>query len=75
METYVLAALALVAAGVAIGIIVTISLGIKRNDRPGGFLADTEEWTARAACRVTGIGTRSTALRDEAGRHQDVLLV
>jgi hypothetical protein len=34
------AAIALVAAGVAIGILAMVRLGIKRDDRPGGFPAD-----------------------------------
>lgn len=75
MEMYVLAALALVVAGVAIGILVMIGLGIKRDDRPGGFPADTDDWAARAARRVIGVGVRSADLRDEASRHQDVLSV
>ena len=38
-ETYLFAALALVVAGVTIGILMMICLGIKRDDRPGGFPA------------------------------------
>jgi len=34
---YVSAATALVLAGAAIGIVVMVCLGIKRDDRPGGF--------------------------------------
>ena len=34
---YVSAATALVLAGAAIGILVMVCLGIKRDDRPGGF--------------------------------------
>jgi hypothetical protein len=37
VKMYVFAALALVAVGVTMGILVMICLGIKRDDRPGGF--------------------------------------
>ena len=36
---YVSAAIALVVAGAAIGVLVMVCLGIKRDDRPGGFPA------------------------------------
>jgi hypothetical protein len=72
MEMYVLAALALVVAGVAIGILVMTGLGIKRDDRPGGFPADTDDWTSRAARRVIGVGVRSAELADKASRRQDI---
>jgi hypothetical protein len=74
-ETYIFAALALVVAGVAIGILVMIALGIKRDDRPGGFPAKTDDGTARAARRVIGVGARSAELADKASRRQDFLPV
>ena len=55
---YVSAAAALVLAGAAIGILVMVCLGIKRDDRPGGFPADAHNRTARAARKMTGAGTR-----------------
>jgi len=75
IETYVFAALALVCAGVTIGILVMICLGIKRDDRPGGFPADTDDLTARAARRVIGVGARSAELTDKASRRHDILPV
>jgi hypothetical protein len=55
---YVSAAAALVLAGVAIGILVVVCLGIKRDDRPAGFPADTHDRTARAARKMTGASIR-----------------
>jgi hypothetical protein len=55
---YVSAATALVLAGAVIGILVMVCLGIKRDDRPGGFPADANDRTARAARKITGAGTR-----------------
>jgi hypothetical protein len=57
--TYIFAALALVIAGVTIGILVMISLGIRRDDCPGGFPAETNDWAAHSARRVIGVGARS----------------
>ena len=74
-ETYLLAALALVLAGVGIGILTMICLGIKRDDRPGGFPAYTNDLTARAARRVIGVGTRDAELTDNASRRRDILAV
>jgi hypothetical protein len=74
-ETYIFAALALVMTGVTIGILVMISLGIKRDDRPGRFPVKTDDWTARAARRVIGVGARSAELTDKTSRRQDILPV
>ena len=74
-EMYVFAALALVVAGVTMGILVMICLGIKRDDRPGGFPAHSNDRTARAARRVIGVGARSAQLADKASRRQDFLPV
>lgn len=70
---YVVAGVALVA-GVTVGILVMICLGIKRDDRPGGFPADTNDRVASAARRVMGI-TASAELADKASRRQDILPV
>lgn len=73
VEMYVFAALALVIAGVTIGILVMVRLGIKRDDRPGGFPADTNDLTARAARRLIGVGARGAELAGQASRQQDIL--
>ncbi len=69
--TYMLAAIALVAAGVAIGMLGMVCLGIKRDDRPGGFPADTNDRIAHAARRLTG-GASSAELAGEASSRQEV---
>jgi hypothetical protein len=71
---YVSAAAALVLAGAAIGIIVMVCLGIKRDDRPGGFPADANDRITRAARKMTGAGVRSPELAAKASRRQDTLL-
>ncbi|MBV9094524.1 MAG: hypothetical protein JO132_11695 [Streptosporangiaceae bacterium] len=59
IETYVFTAIALVAAGAVIGAFAVVSLGIRRDDRPGGFPARTTDRIIRNARTVTGVGTRS----------------
>jgi hypothetical protein len=56
---HVLEAIALVMAGGTVGGLGVISLGIKRDDRPGRFPADTNDLIARAARRASGVGIRS----------------
>ena len=73
-EMYVFAALALVVAGVTMGILVMVCLGIKRDDRPGGFPAAAKDRTARAARKMTGAGARPEPAA-EASRQQDILPV
>jgi hypothetical protein len=70
---YAVLALILVLAGATIGILAVIGLGIKRDDRLGGFPADTDDRAARAARRVIGVGARSAGLADSARRQQDSL--
>ena len=72
---YVSAATALVLAGAAIGILVMVCLGIKRDDRPGGFLADAHDRTARAARKMTGAGARRPERAAAVSRRQDTLPV
>ncbi len=74
-ETYIFAALALVMTGVTIGIFVMIVLGVKRDDRPGGFPVKTDHRTAHAARRVIGVGVRRAELADETSHRQDILPV
>jgi hypothetical protein len=73
--TYIFIALALVMAGVTIGILVMIRLGINRDDRPGGFPLGTDDGAARAARRVIGVGARGAELAGKASRRQDILPV
>jgi hypothetical protein len=75
IEMFVSAAIALVVAGAAIGILVMVCLGIKRDDRPGGFPADANDRIARATRKMTGAGARSPELAAEASRRQDILPV
>ena len=63
-QVYIFASIALVA-GVVIGALVVVCLGISRDDRPGGFPAATDDRMARAApsgnpCRhpQAGVGRR-----------------
>jgi hypothetical protein len=72
---YVSAATALVLAGAAIGVIMMVCLGIRRDDRPGGFPADANDRTARAARKMTGAGTRRPESAAAASRRQDTLPV
>jgi hypothetical protein len=72
---FVSAAIALVVAGVAIGILVMVRLGIKRDDRPGGFPADANDRIARATRKMTGAGARSPEPAVEASRRQAILPV
>jgi hypothetical protein len=60
IEMLVSTASALVVAGMAIGILVMVCLGIKRDDRPGGFPADANDWIARATGKMTGAGARQS---------------
>ena len=73
--TYIFASIALVAAGAVIGILAVVALGIRRDDRRGGFPARTHSRMARGARRVTGAGTRSPELAADASRRQDILPV
>ncbi|MBV9207647.1 MAG: hypothetical protein JO037_20105 [Actinobacteria bacterium] len=72
---YVSAAIALLGAGVMIGILVMVCLGIKRDDRPGGFPAAAHGRVARAARRMTGTGIRHPEPAAGSGRREDILLV
>lgn len=75
IEMYVFAGIALLVAGVTIGVFVMICLGINRDDRSGGFPAHTNDQIARAARRVTGAAARRPELVGEGRRRQDILLV
>ena len=73
--TCVSVVIALVVAGAAIGIVVMVCPGIKRDDRPGGLTADTNDRIARAARKMTGAGASSPELAAKASRRQDTLPV
>lgn len=73
---HVLEAIALIVGGGAIGGVGVVSLGIKRDDRRGGFPADTDDTIARAARRVTRVGTRGPdRARGSRARRNDTLAV
>jgi len=73
--TYIFAAIALVAAGAVIGILAVVALGIRRDDRRGGFPARTHSAMARGARRVTGVSSRSPEPAADASRRRHVLPV
>lgn len=75
MEIYVFTAIALVAAGAVIGVLAVVALGIRRDDRRGGFPAHTDDRIARGARRVTGVGARGPELAAEDSPRQDLLPV
>ncbi len=52
-EPYVFVAIALVVTGVVLGVLVVVVLGIRRDDRRGGFPADTNGRVTRGVRRVT----------------------
>jgi len=70
---YVVTAIALVGTGVVIGVLAVVSLGIRRDDRRGGFPADTNDRMARSARRMTGAGARGAELAREISHRQDTL--
>jgi len=74
-ETYLIAAITLVVTGMVIGALVMVCLGIKRDDRPGGFPAHTHDRIANAARRASGVGVRRPEMAEEASRRQDILPV
>ena len=74
--TYIFAAIALVTAGAVIGILTVVALGIRQEDRRGGFPARPRGWLARGARRLTGAGTRGPELAAaQVSRRQDFLPV
>jgi hypothetical protein len=72
---YVTAATALLGAGLTIGILVMVCLGIRRDDRPGGFPADAPDRIARATRKITGSATRTAELAANASRRHHTLPV
>jgi hypothetical protein len=56
IEIYFFAVFVLIVAGAGIGVLGMVCLGIRRDDRPGGFPADTSDGIARAARKMTSAG-------------------
>ena len=73
--TYIFAAIALVTAGAVIGVLAVVALGIRRDDRRGGFPARADGRVVRGARRVTGVGTRTPEPAADASRRHDILPV
>ena len=73
--TYIFAAIALVTGGAVIGVFAVVALGIRRDDRRGGFPARADGRVVRGARRVTGVGTRSPEPAADASRRHDILPV
>ena len=73
--TCVSVVIALGVAGAAIGIVVMVCPGIKRDDRPGGFPAAAKDRTTRAARKMTGAGARRPERAAAASRQRDTLPV
>lgn len=73
--TYVFTAIALVAAGAVIGVLAVVALGIRRDDRRGGFPAHTRSRIARGARQLTGTGVREPEPAAGASPRQDLLPV
>jgi hypothetical protein len=68
--TYVFAAIALVAAGVVIGVIAMVSLGIHREERQFTLTGGTQDRVTRGARRLTGLYSRIPELAGEASQHR-----
>jgi hypothetical protein len=75
IEIYVFTAIALVVAGAVMGVLAVVALGIRRDDRRGGFPARTRGRIARGARQVTGVGVRGPEQAAEARPRQDFLPV
>ena len=73
--TYIFAAIALVTGGAVIGVFAVVALGIRRDDRRGGFPARADGRVVRGARRVTGVGTRTPEPAADASRRHDILPV
>jgi hypothetical protein len=56
---------AVFAAGAAIGVVVAVAVAIRREDRRQSLRTDTQDWLARGARRVNGVGVRNEAERKD----------
>jgi hypothetical protein len=70
LGSYIFPAIALVTAGVLVGALAVVCLGIRSDDRRGRFPADTNRLVTRAARRMTGVGIRRTEETRDASGHQ-----
>jgi hypothetical protein len=61
IEIYVVAAIALVAAGVVIGVVAVVSLGIRREEKALSLTTDITYRVARGARVLNGLHTRSVS--------------
>ena len=75
LGTYIFTAIALVTAGVVIGVLGVVSLGIRREDRRGRFPARPRGWLARSARRATGAGIRTPEPAVQPSHRKDILPV
>lgn len=55
---YIFAAVALLAVGAAIGVVVVVSLAIRREDHDLSLTSDITNRRARGARRINGVGVR-----------------
>jgi hypothetical protein len=60
---YLAAAAALVIAGAVIGVLIVVSLGIRREERRGSLTKDTDSRVDRGVRRLNGVGSRGYGLR------------
>jgi len=61
IEIYVVAAVALVAAGIVIGVVVVVSLGIRREEKASSLTTDITHRVARGARVLNGLHTRGVS--------------
>lgn len=75
MVIYVVAAIALLVTGIAIGVIAVVSLGVRREERAFTLTGDTRDPLARGARRLTGLYTRAPDMPRRTSRYRDDTLV
>ncbi len=66
IEVYALVALALVGAGVVLGFLAMMALGIRREERARSMTVPTSDRVARGARRVNGVYARIPGVIQEA---------
>ena len=72
IEIYVFTAIALIATGVVLGIVVVVSLGVRREGRglPGALPTDAGDRVTRGARRLTGLYVRRPSPVADADRRR-----
>ena len=73
IEVYVLAAVALLAAGAAAGFVVVVSLGIRREEAVRSMTIPTSDQVARGARVANGLYVRRPGVIQEASLRQQQL--